>query len=410
MDLRIAQERRLNMTLALSQALSILQMPQLELAAWLREEIEKNPLLEMDAPERTPPRQAPTAEVAASITLGEVLAEQVRETISSELDRSIAAKIIDSLDDRGFFIGSIDEIAAFYRVSPTRVESVLSTIQTFQPPGIGARSLQESLLLQLRAQGLGDSPSFALVRDGFDDLLHGRYHLLKKNLQIPDLSLAIARLARLSMRPSASFPTEPVPLAYADLSMVQIDGKWSIQPIEDVLPRFHFRSDYLTVPTKSVEEKRSLQTHATSAKWLIRSLGRRRKLLCEVGRLIVKKQAAYFEHRAPLTLLSARELAEELGVHESTLSRAISGKFIETPRGFLPLKALISSDPTKELLERLVAQEDKNRPWTDAELAVKLTEQGHPTMRRTVAKYRSQIKIGSATQRKNRKPTEEVSI
>lgn len=402
MDLRLSPERRLSMTFALSQALEILQMPQLELATWLREEIEKNPLLELDALERKPPPQTPPTEIAAHLTLSDFLANQIAQTFSSEIDRSIATRILDQLDERGFFIGIAEELASFYRVPLKRIETILSTIQTFDPPGIAARTLQESLLIQLRAQGLTGSAAFILVRDGFDDLLHGRYHLLKKNLQLPDLSEAIEKLSRLSLRPTAHFNHERTPLAYADLSVTQIDGKWTIETIEDALPRFHFRSEYLNIATQNAEERKSLRTHAASAKWLIRSLSRRRKLLCEVGRLIVKKQAAYFDHKAPLTLLSAREIAEELQVHESTLSRTLSGKFIATPRGFIPLKALLSTDPTKETLQRLLDQEDKQNPWTDAELAMKLTEQGHPTMRRTVAKYRTQLKIGSAAQRKLR--------
>lgn len=402
MDFRLSQERRLVMTFALSQSLEILQMPQIELAAWLREEIEKNPLLELQALERRPPPQLPFAEVAATESLSDLLAKQIGQTFSLEKDRSIAKKLIDGLDERGFFVGSLGELSTFYRVSAEKIEQVLSVVQTFDPPGIAARDLRECLLIQLQRQGLDNSLTFRIVQEGFDDLLHGRYHALKKKLQLADFSDAIEKLARLTLRPASSFSQDPVPLAHADLSVVQIDGKWEIETMEDTLPQFRFRADYLKLPTSNSEEKKTLRSHAVSAKWLIRSLSRRRKLLCDLGRLIVKKQAAFFDHKEPLTPLPTKELAEELQVHESTLSRALSGKFISTPRGLMPIKALLSTDPAKETLARLIAQEDKTTPWTDAELALKLTEAGHPTMRRTIAKYRTQLKLGSASQRKLR--------
>ena len=174
-------ERRLIMTFALRQSLEILQMPQLELKEWLAQEIEKNPLLELETPSKSyTPRIEAEFEIASTPTLYEKLKQQIGEALFSPREANIAHKLLDSLDEKGFLSMPIEEIASFFQVPVPKVASVLFTLQSFDPPGIFSRNLRESFLNQLRHQGKEDSTAYLLVERCFDDLLHGRYALIRK--------------------------------------------------------------------------------------------------------------------------------------------------------------------------------------------------------------------------------------
>jgi RNA polymerase sigma-54 factor len=397
--LNLAPERRMVMTFALRQALEILQMPQLDLGQWLQSEIEKNPLLEL-GPVQSKKRFE--GELSASISLREHLICQIRENFSDDKDRLIAEAFLEHLDEKGFISCSIEAISAFFKKP---VDRILNVLQTFDPPGIFARNLQEGLLLQLRAKGKEKSTAFSLVQNCFDDLLHGRYGAIKKKLMCRDLHLAINDLSRLSLRPAHVFMQEPIAPIYPDLKIYKLEGGWGLELIEDELPQFHIQTEYLDIETESNEEKESLRNFKTHAKWIFRSLNRRRKMLREMGRILIRKQAAFLDQKGPLVHLSMRELAEKLEVHESTLSRALSGKYASTPRGILPLRSLVSAAPesanAKMALELVIRMENKQDPLTDDQLVQELGSKGYKLARRTVAKYRTQLKIGSASQRKH---------
>lgn len=395
--LKMAPERRLIMTFALRQALEILQMPQQELGQWLLSEIEKNPLLELKS---TSAGKRFEIDVASPPNLYEHLLSQIRENFSDPKDQLLATIILEHLDERGFIATPLETI------TQKPYEKVLSTLQTFDPPGIFARNLKEALLLQLRAKGKSDTLTYTLVETCFDDLLHGRYTLIKKKLNSQDLAQAIADLARLSLRPAQVFHHEPITPIYPDIQICKIDTGWTVQLIEDELPKFHIQNEYLQLEPETKEEKESLRDFKIAAKWICRSLTRRRKLLHEIARILVCKQSAYLEQKGPLTPLTIKELSEALEIHESTLSRALSGKFANTPRGIIPLRSLITATPeaqnARDILETLIRNEDKNKPFSDDELAQALKAKGHPIARRTISKYRSQLKIGPASQRKHR--------
>ena len=208
--LKLAPERRMTMTFALSQALAILQMPQQELGAWLRSEIEKNPLLELKA---AGPKKGIMPEIPARIHLYEHLQSQIREHFSDEKELRIAEDILERLDERGFVDGPLTECQ----------RPILTVMQTFDPPGIFARNLQEALILQLRAEGKTGTPAYDLVQNSYEDLLHGRYAAIKKRLGSGDLSQAMSHLARLSMRPAQGFWEEPISPVYPDLRIERVD-------------------------------------------------------------------------------------------------------------------------------------------------------------------------------------------
>ncbi len=388
--LNLAPERQMVLTFALRQALEILQMPQLELGEWLTSEIEKNPLLEFGPPKL---KRRFEGDFPAPISLQEHLSLQIREHFDDPQDQEFAFALMHQLDERGFL------------PLETATDRILEVLQTFNPPGVFARNLRESLLLQLRAKGQLGTLSYRLIEHCYEDLLHGRYAQMQKKLKTKNLKEAIQNLSRLTLRPVHQFLQDPAggPICI-DLLIQKIEGGWTIELLEEDLPPFHIQTDYLNIEPESKEEKESLRSFKTQAQWIFRSLNRRRKLLREIGHLLIRKQALFLDQKGPLTPLSMSELAAKLEIHESTLSRALSGKYAATPRGILPLRSLVTNDPeaqqAKELLEKLIRAEDKNYPFTDDQLAESLKGKGFKIARRTIAKYRNKLKIGSASQRK----------
>jgi RNA polymerase sigma-54 factor len=318
---------------------------------------------------------------------------QIRENFSSSSMRLLAEEALNHLDEKGF-LGE----------APVNGD-VLEVLQTFDPPGIFARDLREAFLLQLKAKGKGDGLAYRLVKNCFEDLLYGRYTAIKKKLSLVDLGSAIHDLTKLSFRPASAFNQDPVSLVRPELYIDKIETGWTLALNEDELPKFHIQTDYLEIEPEFPEEKEILRTFKAQAKWIVRSLNRRRSLLRKLGRILICKQARYLDQKGPLALLTVREVAEKLEVHESTLSRALSGKYVSTPRGILPLRALISSTPeavsAREILQKLIEEEDKRSPLTDDHLATALKAKGYLVARRTIAKYRSQLKIGPAARRKH---------
>jgi RNA polymerase sigma-54 factor len=397
----LSHERRLVMTFALRQSLEILQMTSQELEVWLREEVEKNPLVELE--ERSSSTSPTEREIPYQPSLLERLQEQVRENFDDPRDRKIAEELIGSLDEKGFIDVRLEPFALLYQKPLSQVESILTTLQTFDPPGIFARDLREAFLIQLKRQGKEKSDAFKLVQDHFEDLLNGRFSILRR--RVKDLTNALYTLSRLNQRPAHVYTQESAQQIIPEMRVTKTDTGWILEVLDSHLPRFELQPDYENLQAETPEEKEVLISFRTSAKWIRRSLTRRKRLLLELGKIIVQIQSPYLDQRAPLRELTMRKVAEELQIHESTLSRALSGKYIETPRGILPLRSLLTASPdtesAKDHLQRIVAQEDKKKPFTDEELSLKLKELGFAIARRTIAKYRTQLKISPATRRRH---------
>ncbi len=381
---------------ALQKSLEILRLPQVDLALFIHQEIEKNPILELDS-FSSGSFNHPVPDTAGTLSLRDHLLSQVREAFDSPQMQKVAEELIGYLDEKGFFTEPLEKLTILFGLPILHLEKVLVTLQTFDPPGIFSRHLQEAFLIQLERQGQKDSLSYRLVQQAYDDLIHGRYSAMKKKLQTTTIELrtAIQRLARLSTRPAAKFHVHSAQPIHPDLRIFRVDRQWFVEPIEELLPKFHIQEEYAETP--------ELRSFFASAKWLIRSLGRRKKLLLAIGTYLVKKQASFLNSKGPLTQITSLELSSLFGVHESTISRAIADKYIETPCGLLPFRTLISSasDPAKELLQRLILSEDKKFPLTDDQLAEKMKKAGCDIARRTIAKYRKQLEIASAAVRKH---------
>ena len=394
--LQLNHERRLAMTFRMQQALTILQMPQMELSQLIQEEIDKNPLLEeIESPKKPVFEQ----EIASTDSIYENLLRQIRENFPDIKEQQIGQKILENIDEKGFLSVPLSDIG-----EESDIEKILATMQTFEPAGIFARNLQESLLLQLRRQGSENTPLFTLIRDHYPDLLHGRYSLLKKKCGELNLADAIQKIASLCLRPLDCFKKEIARPLVADLAIRKTQTGWTVGTMDDDLPKFHLHCKYDGIALQGVDEQETLRIWRSQGKWLLNALSRRREILLQIGMCLTRHQNQYLSQKGELKAVTNQEIASQLGLHESTISRAIAGKYVETPRGIIPLKSLLTSSPeTKEakaILQELVGQEDKNSPWTDEELAEELKKRGVPVARRTISKYRGALKIQSAQQRK----------
>lgn len=404
MRLGLIRERRLTFSLALRQAVEILQMPKLELATWLHQEIEKNPILELPEPKGF----LAIDETASTPSLYEHLCREIKDAFSDRFEQKIAETIVGFLDEKGFLSTPLVEIAELFQCSLSKLETILKKIQSFDPPGIGARNIQECFLLQLEAK----APCIAkeIVERHFDDLLHGRYVKIKKKLQIDsrELTIAIEKLAKLNLRPASGFKELPAPAKIADLKATKVDGKWFIEILDEEFPPIQIRQDWSDlVPKLAAAEKKSIKTWLIAAKWLKRSLCRRNRLLIQLASELLNKQTEYLDKGGVLEPITTQDLAKSLEVHESTIHRTLTEKMIEGPwgvaslRSFLPLSA--TTNHHKKILEKLIEQENKTKPLTDEELSSLFKLKGVALARRTIAKYRKELKLGPASRRKLQK-------
>ncbi|MGQ0648815.1 MAG: RNA polymerase factor sigma-54 [Gemmatimonadaceae bacterium] len=299
------------------------------------------------------------------------------------------------------------------------VESMLRVVQSLDPSGVGARDLRECLLLQLREAKQGDSLQHTLVQDAFDELIAHRWSEISKRFGISpaDVQRAADEIAKLDPKPGLRYSAESEGYIVPDLVVDKIDGAYHVFVNDANLPRLKLSRAYQEIARDKKkfdgENKEFISTKLNSANWMIQAIEQRRQTMLKVMNYIVERQRDFFEKgvRAlkPLTL---REVADVIGMHESTVSRVTNEKFVQTPRGVLPLKFFFSSGLSttggedvsargiRDQIEKLVSSEDPKNPLTDQAIVNILRDGGVHIARRTVAKYRDQLGVLSARMRK----------
>jgi RNA polymerase sigma-54 factor len=301
----------------------------------------------------------------------------------------------------------------------TEVEEMLRIIQGLDPPGVGARDLRECLMLQLREAGLEQSVPYRLVRDCFDELINHRWSEISKRFGISpaDVQKAADEIKKLDPKPGLMYSDASDNYIIPDLIVEKIDGKYHVFLNDANLPRLKLSRAYQEIARDKKkfegENKEFISSKLNSANWMIQAIEQRRQTMLKVMNYIVDRQRDFFErgvqYLKPLTL---REVAEVINMHESTVSRVTNEKFVQTPRGVLPLKFFFSSGLSttagedvsargiKAQIEKLVSEEDPKHPLTDQAIVNILKESGVQIARRTVAKYRDQLGVLSARMRK----------
>ncbi len=374
----------------------------------------------------------------ASRDLSDHLRDQVSLLELTPREMLLADEFIGNIGDDGYLATSVDEIVASLNDVVTRAaeesgrdiddlplytkeeaEKMLETVQSLDPPGVAARSLQECLLLQLKEAGLQQSLPYRLVHDCFDELIAHRWSEISKRFGISaaDVQGAADEIAKLDPKPGLRYSSGSDNYIIPDLIVDKIDGQYHVFLNDANLPRLKLSKAYQEIARDKKkfegENKEFISNKLNSANWMIQAIEQRRQTMLKVMNYIVDRQREFFDKGVqflkPLTL---REVAEVINMHESTVSRVTNEKFVQTPRGVLPLKFFFSSGLAttdgddvsargiKAQLEKLVQEEDPKHPLTDQAIVNILRESGVQIARRTVAKYRDQLGVLSARMRK----------
>lgn len=466
--LHLRQKQQLVMTPKLQQALKLLQMPAIELQQMLKQEIMENPMLEEVEdylelqeeeerqevePEKDAQKDGDEGEEEnidwgeylqsgfeigyglgeetqeeffervpiAKRSFADQLISQLRIATDDEKTLQIGDYIIGSLDDGGYLTCELEEVAATFDVSADEVERILRIIQTFDPAGVGARNLQECLLIQLAVRGLDDSLAARIIRDHFGDFKQKKYLEISKKLKIPvqEIQSQCKIISTLDPKPGLEIMAGDPQYVIPDLVVEKVDDKYVIYLNDKNIPRLRISQAYqdeLLRDSKDAggkETKEFIQSRLKSARWLIQTIEQRRRTMVKVMECIVEKQHEFFERgTAFLRPLTLQQVASEINMHESTVSRVTTNKYVQTPRGVFELKFFFSSSlgtqdgseisakSAKDKIRRIIEKEDTHNPLSDQKIADMLRSGGLHIARRTVAKYREQLNILPARMRK----------
>jgi RNA polymerase sigma-54 factor len=370
--------------------------------------------------------------------LSDHLRDQVQLLDLTPRQMVLADEFIGNINDDGYLASSYEEIVQelndlIERTAETQGrdeedlplytneegEQMLNIVQNLDPPGIAARDLRECLMLQLREAGLEQSVPYRLVRDCFDELIAHRWSEISKRFGISpsDVQKAADEISKLDPKPGLRFSAADDNYIIPDLIVEKIDGLYHVFLNDANLPRLKLSRAYQEIARDKKkfegENKEFISSKLNSANWMIQAIEQRRQTMLKVMNYIVERQRDFFEkgvqYLKPLTL---REVAEVISMHESTVSRVTNEKYVQTPRGVLPLKFFFSSGLAttegedvsargiKAQLQKLVAEEDPRHPLTDQAIVNILKQNGVQIARRTVAKYRDQLGVLSARMRK----------
>jgi RNA polymerase sigma-54 factor len=472
MEARLTQRmsQRVVMTPLLQQAIQLLQLSTLELQEVVQKELLENPLLEEEPvdgegpaapgePEATAPAPEPVPDtsigdtrktdelpfdisavlfddheerslvaqeehddlpfeniVRSTSSLSDHLEEQLRFATEDPVLRRIGSEIIGNLDEDGYLRAELAEIAQRCGATAEDVERGLQLVQSFDPPGIAARSAQECLLLQLRRDPNPDPVSVEIVEQHFEDLSRRRYQELARALKLPldRIMESVEEIMGLEPKPGRPFGGNDSRYIVPDVSVIRMGAEYAVVLNEEGIPRLRVNSLYRSLLRSSGDEARQyVEQKLRSAMWLIKSVEQRQRTLRKVTQSIVKFQREFLDKGLPyLRPLALRDVGEDISMHESTISRVTTNKYVETPQGLFELKfffhsgiasgdgEMVSSVSVKKMIQDLLANEDTAKPLSDQEVAQILKGRGLTIARRTVAKYREELGILPSHQRR----------
>ena len=347
---------------------------------------------------------------------------QMRMSPMSAADQAIAEAIIDAIDDDGYQHADLAEIAASLddEVEPGEIEAVLHQVQSYDPPGVAARGPAECLALQLRQMDPTTpwlNAALLLVEQHLE--LLGRQDLDRlgraMGLGPEHLRKVIELIRTLNPHPGSTVPSRPVEYVIPDVIVRRINGAWRVELNQEVAPRLRINSSYASLVRRadSSDDNQCLKNHLQEARWFLKSLQSRHETLLKVARCIVERQRGFLEHgEEAMQPLILRDVAETVGMHESTISRVTTQKYMLTPRGVFEFKYFFSSHVStsdggaasataiRALIRKLVSEENVAKPLSDSKIAKLLDEQGIQVARRTVAKYRESMTIPPSNERK----------
>ena len=369
----------------------------------------------------------PEVYTSSNENLHDRLRWQLKMTPFSEVDAAIAEVIVDEINDDGFLQSSVEDITASLteldaesEIEVDEVEAVLKQIQNFDPPGVGARDLRESLSIQLHRQANDiDLREYAimLVDEYFDLLANREYPQLMRKMKISedDLKDVIQLVQSMNPRPGGQENVNKAEYIVPDVTVKKVNNTWKVELNSDAAPKLRINSTYANMikDVKNSDDNSSMKDHLQEARWFIKSLLSRNETLLKVSHCIVERQKEFLEHgEEAMKALVLHDIAEAVDMHESTISRVTTKKYMHTPRGIFELKYFFSSHVStasggecsataiRALIKKLIAAEMPKKPLSDNKIATILEEQGINVARRTVAKYREALAIPPSNERK----------
>ena len=350
--------------------------------------------------------------IVAPLTLQEHLIEQIRESGLDEQRQEDAKIIVGNLTDHGYLDAPLEELAIQLQIPLERLEDALATIQNFDPPGVGAADLRECLLLQLDFLGLGAGLEAEIVDEHLDEVARNHFPQLAKKLHLPIETIieAIDHIRTLDPSPGSRFQNNGNPYVQPDVKIKSGDhGEWVASLTGSYLPRLRINDEYKDLLSSSTDDRKTrnyLRNQIRDGRAVIRAIDQRQETILAIAREIVDHQQPFLEkgsrHLKPMTM---SDIAEVIGVHPTTVSRAVAGKYVDTPHGLMEMRKFfatgyqtsdgkdVSNEGVREALQALINSENGAKPLSDSKLEKLLNEQGIKVARRTVAKYREQLGI-----------------
>ncbi len=465
LELAQKQTQKLILSPQMQQAIKLLQLPLMQLQQLIRQELQQNPVLEEELLQEAEQEQEQTAEEKTDDAEMHELAfeeefnrlaeiddawkdyfrqsgsylryseideekrrflessivkpETIQENLSNQLglamlekkQKKICTALVGNIDDNGYLDVNVEELAKQLEVSQEDIEEMIALIQTLSPVGVGARNLRECLFIQLRRLGKTDSLAYKIVDKHLDALSKNNYPQIAKALKISleQVQKAAEIITTLEPKPGRLFSNDTAQYITPDVFVEKEDDGYTIILNDDRIPHLRI-SDIYRKMMKSEDAEKGTKTYIRNkikaGQWLLRNIQQRQQTIHKIASEIVDKQREFFDigvtHLKPLIM---QEVADSLGIHESTVSRAIASKYMQTPRGLFDMKyffttgvamqsgASISVTNIKRMLQQIIDREDPKKPLSDQEIIEKLNEQGINLARRTIAKYRKELGI-----------------
>jgi RNA polymerase sigma-54 factor len=354
-------------------------------------------------------------------SLHDYLNDQLAFLDCSEEQVRLVRYLITHIDENGYITALLDDVARGYdqMITVAQAEAALAIVQKMEPPGIGARDLRECLLLQLTPETPHRDVLRVLILNHLEDIQHNRLPVIQRRtgFELPVIKEAIEALKHLNPRPGARFTADNIPYVVPDIAVDRTEnGDYEVKLLDDWTPNIYISRRYMELyrdKGADPKAKEYLKRKIQAAQWLLESIEQRRSTLEKVTRAIIQHQRAFLdkgpEHIEPLKM---QQIADQVGVHVTTVSRAVDDKWVQTPRGIFSLKRFfgggtqtasgeeVAWETIKQKLLEIIDKEDKANPWSDEDLVNKLQEAGYPVARRTVTKYRKMLNIPSSRQRK----------
>ena len=454
--------QKLVMTAMLQQAIKLLPLSRLELIQKVHQEILENPLLEEIATQEmsdtaltteelsqetqeeseesavdweaylqdfnsspdyaaSPGKEVPSLETTlkSETSLSEHLLWQLSLSVHGELERQIGTYLIGNIDEDGYLQCQTEEVTTVLGVDEAQVRAVLEVVQSFDPPGVGAHDLQESLLIQLHHLEMDASLASKIVQQYLSQLDERYFQKIARafGVTIKDVIAAVGLIRTLDPKPGSRFNSHRVEYIVPDIIVVKVDDDYQIMLNEDGMPRLRINALYQNILRQNdgmqSDTREYLEEKFRSAVWLMKSVEQRRQTLLRVTKSLCKFQRAFLDKGlAYLKPLVLKDVADDIGMHESTVSRVTTNKYVYTPQGVFELKFFfhsglesfegdaMSSVSVKDIIRKTVAAEDTHKPLTDQQLMMLLEDKGVKIARRTIAKYRQELRIPPASRRK----------